>query len=142
MLWLVKSGIGTKFTSQYGDLIADLAIDATTTMDIDLGLDLVVTKKGLSDLACHFLSKHGVSAIRRLRKTDNNRITKACGVDIVNRPDELQESNVGIGARLFKVKKIRDEYFAFIVECKDPKACTVLLRGASKDLLNEVKRNL
>lgn len=104
--------------------------------------DLVVTEKGLSDLACHYLSKSGVSAIRRLRKTDNNRIAKASGAVIVNRPDELKESDVGTGAGLFEVKKIGDEYFAFIVDCKEPKACTVLLRGPSKDLLNEVERNL
>lgn len=242
MLGLVKSCIGTKFTSQFGDLIADLAIDATQTVGVDLGQglrevdikkyikvekvpggqledskvlkgvminkdvvapgkmkrkivnpriilldcpleykkgenqtnaelvkeedwevllkmeeeyieslclqilkfkpDLVVTEKGLSDLACHYLSKAGVSAIRRVRKTDNNRIAKASGAVIVNRPDELQESDVGTGAGLFEVKKIGDEFFAFIVDCKDPKACTVLLRGASKDLLNEVERNL
>ncbi|RZC70458.1 hypothetical protein C5167_033573 [Papaver somniferum] len=242
MLGLVKSCIGTKFTSQFGDLIADLAIDATTIVGVDLGQgvrevdikkyikvekipggqledskvlegvmfnkdvvapgkmkrkivnpriilldcpleykkgenqtnaelvkeedwgimlkmeeefieglcaqilkfkpDLVITEKGLSDLACHFFSKAGVSAIRRLRKTDNNRIAKACGAVIVNRPDELQESDVGTGAGLFEVKKIGDEFFSFIVDCKDPKACTVLLRGASKDLLNEVERNL
>lgn len=104
--------------------------------------DLVVTEKGLSDLACHYLSKAGVSAIRRLRKTDNNRIAKASGAVIVNRPDELQESDVGVGAGLFEVRKIGDEFFTFIVDCKEPKACTVLLRGASKDLLNEVERNL
>ncbi|KAL5573880.1 hypothetical protein UlMin_023477 [Ulmus minor] len=229
MLGLVKSCIGTKFTSQFGDLIVvtisfsqDLAIDATTTVGVDLGqglqevdikkyikvekipggqledsqvlkgvmfnkdvvapgkmrrkivnpriilLDapleykkeedwgvllkmeeeyienlcvkilkfkpgLVITKKGLSDLACHYLSKAGVSTIRRLGKTDNNRIAKACGAVIVNKVDELQESDV---------KKIGDELFAFIVDCKDPKACMLLLRGASKDLLNEVERNL
>lgn len=104
--------------------------------------DLVITEKGLSDLACHYLSKAGVTAIRRLRKTDNNRIAKACGAVIVNRPEELQESDVGTGAGLFEVRKIGDEFFSFIVDCKDPKACTVLLRGASKDLLNEVERNL
>ncbi|CAD6202578.1 unnamed protein product [Miscanthus lutarioriparius] len=104
--------------------------------------DLVITEKGLSDLAIHYLSKAGVSAIRRLRKTDNNRIAKACGAVIVNRPEELQESDVGTGAGLFEVKKIGDELFAFIVDCKDPKACTVLLSGASKDVLNEVERNL
>ncbi|KAL5973578.1 T-complex protein 1 subunit gamma [Asimina triloba] len=246
MLSLVKTCIGTKFTSQFGNLISDLAIDATSMVGVDLGQgmrevdikkyikvekvpggqledskvlkgvminkdvvapgkmrrkivnpriilldcpleykkgenqtnaelvkeedwvmnlgvllkleeeyieglcmqilkfkpDLVITEKGLSDLACHFLSKAGVSAIRRLRKTDNNRIAKACGAVIVNRPEELQESDVGTGAGLFEVKKIGDEFFAFIVDCKDPKACTILLRGASKDLLNEVERNL
>ncbi|KAI8528739.1 hypothetical protein RHMOL_Rhmol12G0170500 [Rhododendron molle] len=98
--------------------------------------------KRLSDLACHYFSKAGVSTIRRLRKTDNNRIAKACGATIVNRPDELQESDVGTRAGLFEVKKIGDGFFAFVDNCKDPKACTVLLRGASKDLLNEVERNL
>lgn len=104
--------------------------------------DLVITEKGLSDLASHYLSKAGISAIRRLRKTDNNRIARACGATIVNRPEEIQESDVGTGCGLFEVKKIGDEYFSFIVECKEPKACTVLLRGPSKDLLNEVERNL
>lgn len=104
--------------------------------------DLVITEKGLSDLACHYLCKNGVSAIRRLRKTDNNRIAKACGAVIVNRPDELQESDVGTGAGLFEVKKIGDEFFAFIIDCNEPKACTVLLRGASKEFLSEVDRNL
>jgi T-complex protein 1 subunit gamma len=112
------------------------------TQIINFKPDLVITEKGISDLACHYFSKHNISAIRRVRKTDNNRIAKACGATIVNRPDELQESDVGTGAGLFEVRKIGDEFFAFVVECKDPKACTVLLRGASKDLLNEVERNL
>lgn len=47
--------------------------------------DVVVTEKGLSDLAAHFLTKAGISAIRRLRKTDNNRIARACGATIVHR---------------------------------------------------------
>jgi len=53
----------------------------------------------------------------------------------------LQESDVGTGAGLFEVNKIGEEYFSYIVNCKEPKACTILLRGASKDLLNEVERN-
>jgi T-complex protein 1 subunit gamma len=60
----------------------------------------------------------------------------------VNRPEELKESDIGTGAGLFEVQKLGDEYFTFIVDCKDPKACTILLRGASKDVLNEVERNL
>ena len=75
--------------------------------------DLVITEKGLSEFAWHFLSNHGLTAIRRLRKTDNNRIAKACGAVIVNKADELQESDVVTGAGLFEVKKIGDEYFAF-----------------------------
>jgi len=104
--------------------------------------DLVVTEKGLSDLAAHYLTKAGISAIRRLRKTDNNRIARACGATIVNRPDEIREEDIGTGAGLFEVSKIGDEFYTFITGCKEPKACSVILRGPSKDVLNEVERNL
>merc|ERR1711983_576167 len=104
--------------------------------------DLVITEKGVSDLAQHFLSKADITVIRRLRKTDNLRVARACGATIVNRTDEITEEDIGTGAGLFEVRKIGDEYFTFIEQCKDPKACTILLRGASKDILNEVERNL
>merc|ERR1719267_359627 len=104
--------------------------------------DIVITEKGLSDLAQHYLVKAGITAFRRLRKTDNNRVARACGATIVSRPDEIQESDVGTGCGLFEVRKIGDEYFVFLEECSDPKACTVLLRGGSKDVLNEIERNL
>ena len=40
------------------------------------------------------------------------------------------------------MKKIGDEYFTFLTECKEPRACSIILRGASKDVLNEIERNL
>merc|ERR1719350_2004647 len=84
--------------------------------------DLVITEKGVSDLAQHFLSKEGITVIRRLRKTDNLRVARACGATIVSRTDEISEEDIGTGAGLFEVRKIGDEYFTFIEECKDPKA--------------------
>lgn len=104
--------------------------------------DLVFTEKGISDLAQHYLMKANITAIRRIRKTDNHRIARACGARIASRTDELRDDYVGTGAGLFEVKKIGDEYFTFVTECKDPKACTILLRGASKEILAEVERNL
>lgn len=109
---------------------------------IRLKPDLIFTEKGVSDLAQHYLVKANITAIRRVRKTDNSRIARACGARIASRTDELREEDVGTGAGLFEVKKIGDEYFTFITECKDPKACTILLRGASKEILAEVERNL
>ena len=49
---------------------------------------------------------------------------------------------MGTDSGLFEIKQIGDEYFTFITQCKNPKACTILLRGASKDVLNEIERNL
>ncbi|KAM5437818.1 T-complex protein 1 subunit gamma [Microsporum ferrugineum] len=104
--------------------------------------DLVITEKGVSDLAQHFLVKHNVTALRRVRKMDNNRIARATGATIVNRVDDLQESDVGTQCGLFEIEKIGDEYFSFLRKCKNPKACSIILRGPSKDILNEVERNL
>ena len=109
---------------------------------IEFKPDLVVTEKGVSDLAQHYLLKANVSVLRRVRKTDNNRIARACGATIVHRTSELTEKDIGTGCGLFEVKKIGDEYFTWVVDCEAPKACTILLRGASKDVLNEIERNL
>lgn len=104
--------------------------------------DLIITEKGVSDLAQHFLVKAGISVIRRVRKTDNNRIARVCGATIANRTDELKEEDIGTGCGLFEVRNIGDDYFTFLVDCEKPTACTILLRGASKDVLMEVERNL
>lgn len=105
--------------------------------------DIVITEKGVSDVAQHYLLKKGnVSCIRRVRKTDNNRIARVTGATVVNRPEELQESDVGKECGKFEVKKIGDDYFSFMTECKNPSACSIVLRGASKDVLNEIERNL
>jgi len=104
--------------------------------------DLVVTEKGVSDLTQHYLQKAGISVLRRVRKTDNNRIARACGATIVHRTSEIQEKDIGTGCGLFTVEKIGDEYYSWLVDCEAPKACTIILRGASKDVLNEIERNL
>jgi len=104
--------------------------------------DLVITEKGVSDIAQHFLLKANISVIRRIRKTDNNRIARVTGARICNRTEELDESVIGTKCGLFEVKKVSDEYFTYLTECKDPKACSVVLRGASRDVLNEMERNL
>lgn len=71
--------------------------------------DIVITEKGVSDLAQHYLLKAGVTAFRRLRKTDQNRVARAVGATVVNRTDEIQESDIGTGCGLFEVRKIGDE---------------------------------
>lgn len=104
--------------------------------------DIVITEKGVSDLAQHYLQKANITAFRRLRKTDNNRIARATGATIVSRTDEIQESDIGTRCGLFEMRKIGDEWYCFLVDCKDPQACSIVLRGGSKDVLNEIERNL
>lgn len=71
--------------------------------------DLVITEKGVSDLAQHAFVKAGVTALRRVRKSDNNRIALATGATIVNRPEDLREADIGTKCGLFNIEKIGDE---------------------------------
>ncbi len=59
-------------------------------------------------------------------------MARACGATVVNEPEEIKEEDIGTNCGLFEVKKIGDEYFAYLIECKQPKACSIILRGASK----------
>jgi len=122
--------------------IEEEQVKAMVDKIVEFKPDLVITEKGISDYAQHFLYKANISAIRRVRKSDNNRIARAVGATIVNRVEDLRESDVGTGCGVFYIEKIGDEYFTFLDECDSPKACTILLRGPSKDILNEVDRNL
>ena len=69
----------------------------------------MVTEKGVSDLAQHFLVKANISVLRRVKKTENNRLARACGATIVNRTDEIKEEDIGVKAGIFEVVKIGDE---------------------------------
>lgn len=94
-------------------------------------------------MLAQLFAKANVACFRRCKKADNVRIAAATGARIVNRLDDLHAEDVGTHAGLYELKKYGDEFFVFIHECDDTAgACTILLRGASKDSLLEVERNL
>lgn len=88
--------------------------------------DIVITEKGVSDLAQHYLAKANITAFRRLRKTDNNRIARATGATIVSRTDEIQESDIGTGCGLFEMKKIGDEVSVILFLFQSTYCCVQL----------------
>lgn len=106
------------------------------------GATVVVVEKALSDLAQHFLVKAGISAIRRVRKPDLIRIARATCATVITRCDLATEKDCGTNCELFEVRKIGDEYYCYFEGCKDAKACTIVLRGGSDDVLREMERNL
>jgi len=61
------------------------------------------------DLAQHYFVKHNITVLRRVKKTDNNRIARACGATIINRVDDIKQSDIGTGCGLFNIEKIGDE---------------------------------
>merc|ERR1719204_2536472 len=109
---------------------------------IALKPDVVCTEKGCTDLAQHFLMKAGITVLRRLRKMDNNRLARATGATIGHRPELMKEKDVGTKCGRYIVRKIGDDYFSYFEKCKNPKACTIYMRGGSKEVLQELERNL
>jgi len=119
----------------------EVAIKKQCEEIIALKPDLIFTEKGISDMAQHFLVRAGITALRRLKKTDNNRLSRVCGARIVNDTTDLRPEDVGTLADLYEIKKIGDEYFTYVTSEKTT-AVTVILRGPSKDIINEVDRNI
>lgn len=99
--------------------------------------DLVITEKGVSDLAQHYLLKADITAIRRIKKTDNHRVARATGATIVNRVEDLKESDVGTKCGLFEINKIGDEYFMYLTKCQEPK---VRARFGGRTLVRELTK--
>ncbi|KRH93277.1 Chaperonin complex component, TCP-1 gamma subunit (CCT3) [Pseudoloma neurophilia] len=103
--------------------------------------DIVISEKGISDLAFSLFQKHNITALRRFKRTDTTRIAAATGSTIVSRTEDITEEHIGKKCGLFKVTYVGDESYINFIKCKEPKACTVILRGPSKDILNEFERN-
>jgi len=109
---------------------------------IATGCNVVCAEKGISDLALHYLSEAHISALRRFKKVELDRIAAAVGATVVTDPREATEADLGTKCGLFECRKIGDDYWSFFDNCTDPKACTMLLRGPTKDVLLEMFRIL
>ena len=105
---------------------------------IATGCNVVVVEKGISDLACHYLAEAGITALRRFQQVQMDRIAACTGAKIVTRPADATEADLGTKCGVFDCRKIGDEFWSFFDECENPKACTMLLRGPSKDVLLEL----
>mmetsp|Transcript_10666 Transcript_10666/g.24765 ORF Transcript_10666/g.24765 Transcript_10666/m.24765 type:complete len:476 (-) Transcript_10666:724-2151(-) len=103
--------------------------------------DVIITEKGVSDLALHYLYKSNISVIRRIKKSENLRLARATGSTIISSFQDLEKNDLG-KAGFFEVKKIGQEYYTFITGCKGTQSSTILLFGPSRDILDEIERNL
>ncbi len=107
---------------------------------INVNANLVLCQKGIDEEAQQMLAKAGITAIRRIRRTDMELLSKALRVNIVTDLKDLKESDVGLAS--METKKIGDEEMTIIHNCANPKAVTILLRGAQEQLLDEIERSI
>lgn len=103
------------------------------------GANVVIVQKGIDDTAQHFLSKAGILAFRRVSESDMKKIGKATGAKVVATLDELGKESLG-EAGIVHVEKLAGETLALIEECKNPKAVTILVRGGTEHVVDEIQR--
>ena len=105
------------------------------------GATVVFCQKGIDDLAQHYLAKQEIYAVRRVKKSDMEKLPEAAGGKIVTKLDELSKDDLGYAKLVFE-KKIGDDEMTFVTGCKNPKAVSILIRGGTEHVVDEVERSL
>src|SRR6266581_4042891 len=105
------------------------------------GATVIFCQKGIDDLAQHYLAKADIYAVRRVKKSDMEKLAKATGGKVVTKLDELSKDDLGY-AKLVYEKKIGEDEMTFVTGCKNPKAMSILIRGGTEHVVDEVERSL
>jgi len=105
------------------------------------GANVVLCQKGIDDATQHFLAKEGILAVRRIKKSDMEKLARATGGKLVTNLDDLKAADLG-KAGLAEERKIGDDKMVFIEECKDPRSVSVLIRAGLERLIDEAERAL
>ena len=106
-----------------------------------IGANVVICQKGIDDMAQHFLSKHGILAVRRVKESDMTKLAKATGARITSSIEDISEKDLG-SANLVQQKKVESDKWVFIEGCKNPQSVTLLIRGGSQRVVDEVDRSI
>jgi len=105
------------------------------------GANVLICEKGIDDLAQHYLAKEGIYAVRRVKRSDMEKLSKATSGKIITNLDDLKASELGAAAQVEEVK-IADSDMTFVTGCKNPKAVSILVRGGTEHVVDEVERAL
>ncbi|MFN4132860.1 MAG: thermosome subunit beta, partial [Candidatus Hadarchaeales archaeon] len=105
----------------------------------NVGANVVFCQKGVDDIAQYYLAKAKILTARRVKESDMDKLAKATGAKIVTNLKDLSEKDLG-SAELVEERKIAGEEMIFIEGCKDPKAVSILVRGGTEHVVDEVER--
>ncbi len=107
----------------------------------DIGVNVLICQKGIDDIAQHYLAKNGIMAVRRVKESDMIKLSKATGGRVISNIDDLSENDLG-SANLAHQKKVESDKWVFIEGCKHPQSVTMLIRGGSQRVIDEVDRSI
>ncbi len=105
------------------------------------GANVVLGQKGIDDIAQHYLAKAGIYAVRRVKESDMKKLAKATGARIVTNLDDLTPKELG-KADLVEERKVGTDDMTFITGCKKARAVSILIRGGTEHVVDEVERIL
>ena len=124
------------FLKQEEEMLKDMVEKITK-----IGANVVLCEKGIDDLAQHFLARKGILTVRRIKKSDMEKLAKATGGKIITNLDDVSPTDLGY-ANLVEERKIGDDKMTFVEGCKNPKAVTILIRGATERIVDEAERSV
>ncbi|HHT18637.1 MAG: thermosome subunit alpha [Euryarchaeota archaeon] len=105
----------------------------------DVGANVLFCQKGIDDLAQHYLAKAGIMAVRRIKKSDMEKLARATDATVVTNIEDLTADDLGLAGSVAG-KRISGEEMIFVEECKDPKSVTLLIRGSTEHVVDEIQR--
>ena len=106
-----------------------------------IGANVVICQKGIDDMAQHFLAKHGILSVRRVKESDMTKLAKATGGRITSNLDDISEKDLGT-SELVHQKKVESDKWVFVEGCRNPQSVTLLIRGGTQRVVDEVDRSI
>ena len=105
------------------------------------GVNVLLCQKGIDDLAQHYLAKHGIMAVRRVKESDMTKLAKATGGRVISNIDDVTSADLG-NANKVEQRKIESDKWVFIEGCSNPRSVTLLIRGGTQRIIDEVDRSI
>jgi thermosome len=105
------------------------------------GANVVLCQKGIDEMAQHYLAKSGILSVRRIKESDMYKLSKATGGRLITNLDDLTKEDIGY-ANLIEERHIETDKWVFVEDCKNPKSVTILVRGGSQRIVDEVERSI
>ncbi|RLF45837.1 MAG: thermosome subunit [Thermoplasmata archaeon] len=125
-----------KFLDQEEKMIRDMVDKIKNS-----GANVLICQKGIDDLAQHYLAKAGIFAVRRVKKSDMEKLSRATGASILTDLDEIKPEDLGEAGKV-EERKIGEDKMVFITDCKEAKAVSILVRGGTEHVVDEIERGL
>lgn len=136
-----QANISIQNAKEYEEFLAAEAkyLEELAQSIIQSGAKVVISQKGIDDSLAYFLAKHGIIAIRRTKKSDLEKLSKALQTPIISSPQDITSIQLKACGRV-DCKELNDEEFIFIEECPNPQAISLLLRAPTRQTVDELER--